>query len=139
LQPITVRPVEGNRYMIVAGECRYRAHKLLVAEGKLPDGTVKAIVHDVDDREMALLAIIENAKRKDVNPIEEANAYQSLIDAGYDSATIAAEVSVSVGVVNARLALLKLDTQGQTLVRAGQLSATIAARSPRPRPGSTPA
>jgi hypothetical protein len=59
-------------------------------------------------------------------PIEEANAYQNLIDNGYDAATIAAEVSVSVGVVNARLALLKLDSQGQTLVRAGQLSATMA-------------
>ena len=57
--------------MLIAGECRFRAHQVLAAE-----------VHDVDDREMALLAIIEHAKRKDVNPIEKANAYQALIEAG---------------------------------------------------------
>ena len=75
-------------YMVIAGECRFRAHKLLADMGKLPDGTIKAIVHDIDEHEMALLAIIENAKRKDVNPIEEANAYQQLVDAGYDAAAI---------------------------------------------------
>ena len=67
MQAITVRPTSGeHRFEIVAGECRWRAHKLLGRE------EIAAEVVAVDDREMQLRAIVENMKRLDMNPIEEA-------------------------------------------------------------------
>jgi ParB family chromosome partitioning protein len=134
IQPISVRPIEKavgktTTYMIIAGECRYRAHKLLAEEGKLDAPVVEAIVStDVDDTQMQVLAIIENAKRKDVNPMEEADAFQFLLDTGMTIAQVQRELGFgSRGRVTDRLNLLKLEDNAKTLVRSGQLSACFAA------------
>ncbi len=73
LQPILVRPVTGG-YEIVAGERRYRAAKMANL-AKVP-----AIVRDLAPEEVAEVALIENLQREDLNPIEEARAYRTLID-----------------------------------------------------------
>ncbi len=75
IQPVTVRPAAGgNGYEIIAGERRLRAASRI---GWLE---IPAIVRDVDDRAAATLALVENLQRTDLNPIEEAEGYQRLID-----------------------------------------------------------
>lgn len=83
LQPITVTP-RGALYMIVAGERRWRACRL----AGLP--TVRAIVEELDDAQVARLALIENVQREDMNAVETAHGYQSLIDAGESVEEVAA-------------------------------------------------
>lgn len=73
LQPIIVRKV-GNKYEIIAGERRYRS-ALLAGLKKVP-----IIVKNLEDKEAFSLSIIENIQREDLNPIEEANAYQELVE-----------------------------------------------------------
>ncbi|MBP5618267.1 MAG: ParB/RepB/Spo0J family partition protein, partial [Clostridia bacterium] len=74
LQPITVRPMANLGYQIVAGERRWRACRMAGLE------TVPAIVKELTDRECAEVALIENLQREDLNPVEEAKGYRSLID-----------------------------------------------------------
>ena len=88
IQPITVTP-RGDRYMIVAGERRFRAHQLL---GRV---VIAAMVETLDDRNVMLQAIIENAMRRDVNIIEEATAYQRCVDMGMSPEEIAAQIGVA--------------------------------------------
>ena len=77
LQPITVRPVDGtDRYGIVFGERRYRA-SVIAGRDEIP-----AIVTELSDEEAEEMAITENLQRKDVTPVEEAAAYQRLIESG---------------------------------------------------------
>lgn len=120
IQPITLRPfAEG--YMIVAGECRFRAHQLLGAD------SIKAEIVTIDDEEMQLQAIIENLQRQDMNPIEEAKAYQSLTDRGYSPQKIVDELGLnSTAIVVQRLTLLNLTPEVQRLVITGQLAVTMA-------------
>jgi len=82
LQPITVTP-RGERYMVVAGERRLRACML----AGLSD--VPAFVRELDDAQVARLALIENVQREDMNAIETAHGYQALIDAGATEEEIA--------------------------------------------------
>ena len=120
IQPITLRPF-ADGYMIVAGECRYRAHQLLGADA------IKAEIVSIDDEEMALQAIIENLQRQDMNPIEEARAYQSLTDRGYSPQKIVDELGLnSTAIVVQRLTLLNLTAEVQRLVITGQLAVTMA-------------
>jgi ParB/RepB/Spo0J family partition protein len=118
LQAINVRPQPMGRvpYMIIAGECRWRAHVLLRR------ATIPSEIKDVDENEMQLLAIIENLQRHDMNPIDEANGYQLLIDRGYAIDRIVAELATSHEVVGNRLKLLALEEPIQQLVASGQLS-----------------
>jgi ParB family transcriptional regulator, chromosome partitioning protein len=75
LQPITVRPApEGSGYELIAGERRLRAATRL----GWPD--IPAVVKEIDDRTLLTLALVENLQRSDLNPIEEAEGYQRLID-----------------------------------------------------------
>src|SRR5690606_16869133 len=74
LQPIVVRKV-GNQFELVVGERRFRAAKL----AKMKE--VPAIVKDLNDQQMMELAILENLQREDLTPIEEAEAYQKLMEA----------------------------------------------------------
>lgn len=74
LQPITVRPIGGDRYELIAGERRYRAAT------RLGWNEISAIVREVDDRTLLTLAIVENLQRVDLNPLEEAEGYRRLID-----------------------------------------------------------
>ena len=74
LSPILVRPIGADRYEIVAGERRWRAAQL----AKLHD--VPVLVRELKDEQALEIAIIENVQREGLNPIEEARAYQDLID-----------------------------------------------------------
>ena len=72
IQPIIVRKI-GDKYEIIAGERRYRASKLA---GKT---TIPALVRDIDDKETAKIALLENLQRSDLTPIEEAKTYQTIV------------------------------------------------------------
>lgn len=74
LQPIVVKMDENDKYMIIAGERRFRASKL-ANKGQIP-----AIIKDIDMKDIMEIALIENLQREDLNSIEEALAYKSLIE-----------------------------------------------------------
>ena len=73
VQPIIVKQ-EGSRYVIVAGERRWRASKLAGLK------TIPVVVKDLSSRQVMEIALIENLQREDLNPIEEAEAYKKLMD-----------------------------------------------------------
>jgi ParB family chromosome partitioning protein len=74
IQPIIVRPLAGGRYQLVAGERRWRAaQKAQVHE-------IPALIRELDDADVMALALIENIQREDLNPVEEARAYQRLAE-----------------------------------------------------------
>ncbi|HTQ74831.1 MAG TPA: ParB/RepB/Spo0J family partition protein [Burkholderiales bacterium] len=74
MQPILVRPVSGDRYEIIAGERRWRAAKIAGL------GEVPVLVREVPDSAALAMALVENIQREDLNPLEEANGVQRLID-----------------------------------------------------------
>ena len=120
LQPILVRPVAGepNSFEIVAGERRWRAAQM----AKLHD--VPVVVREMSDGESLEIAIIENVQRADLNAIEEAAAYQELIDRfGYTQDRLAQEVGKSRSHVANTLRLLKLPDSVKAMIRDGQLTA----------------
>jgi ParB-like chromosome segregation protein Spo0J len=110
--------------MIVAGERRFRASKLAGLE------TISAIVReDLTDKGVAELALIENLLRRDLDAIEEACAYQAMLDSqGYTVETLASLLGhAGTQKVTGRLSLLNLDSAFQTAVQKGILGATSAA------------
>lgn len=117
LQPIVVRPLKSNQYEIVAGERRWRAAQLSGLD------TISCLVSHYTDEQALQAAIIENINRADLNPIEEAEAYQRLIDEfHYLHEEIAAAVGKNRTTITNALRLLKLDPRVQTLLTSGQLS-----------------
>jgi ParB family transcriptional regulator, chromosome partitioning protein len=116
LQPIVVRPLNG-KYEIVAGERRWRAAQLAgLAE-------VSCLIYDYTDEQALQASIIENISRADLNPIEEAQAYQRLIDEfHYLHEEVAASVGKSRTAVTNSLRLLKLDPRVQQLLITEQLT-----------------
>ena len=72
IQPVIVRPLAGGRYQLVAGERRWRAAQ------KAQLHEIPALVRDLEERDVMALALIENIQREDLNPVEEARAYQQL-------------------------------------------------------------
>lgn len=121
LQPITVRPVGKKRFQIVAGERRWRAHKILAETGRLPDGLVPCIIRDMDDSTKAIAAIVENMQRVDVTPLEESDALAKLADLGMDENEIAERVGCAVFRVKWRLQLQRLDPDIRKLFATGNL------------------
>ncbi len=117
IQPVIVRPLGGNRYQLVAGERRWRAaQKAQVHE-------IPAIVRKLDDREVAALALIENLQRQDLNPVEEARAYQRLADSeGLTQQDIAKFVDKSRSHVANMLRLLGLPDEVLDMVVRDDLS-----------------
>jgi ParB family chromosome partitioning protein len=116
LQPIVVRPA-GDQYEIVAGERRWRAAQL----AGLTD--VSCLVCQYSDEQALQASIVENISRADLNPIEEAQAYQRLIDEfHYLHEEIAASVGKSRTAITNSLRLLKLDTRVQKLLINAELS-----------------
>jgi ParB/RepB/Spo0J family partition protein len=114
-QPITVRPLNGH-YQIVAGERRYRAHVLLNAE------TIPAIIRDLDDEAASAIMLAENVSRRDLDPIDEALAYQKrLTQFDWSVEDIAQRAGVTTVRVHFRLKLLRLRPDVQKLIRDGQL------------------
>lgn len=131
IQAISVRPFTPRGvFMIVAGECRW------MAVTSLGEKTIRCEVEKIDAREMKLRALVENVIRRDMNPMEEARAYQDLIDDGYDMAQIVEETGVTETIVRNRLCLIELQPEIQSLVTSGQLNISIAwaiAQVPRHR------
>jgi ParB family chromosome partitioning protein len=118
IQPLIVRPAGNDNYEIVAGERRWRAAQ----RAGLHD--VPVVVVEVNDREAFQLAIIENVQRADLNPIEEANAYQRLADEfDYSQEDVAKTVGKSRPHVANTLRLLKLTNPVQELITTGKLDA----------------
>ncbi|HZR04032.1 MAG TPA: ParB/RepB/Spo0J family partition protein [Burkholderiales bacterium] len=116
IQPILVRPAGGGQYEIVAGERRWRAAKMAGLE------QVPVAVREIADEAALAMALIENIQREDLNPIEEAQGIQRLIDEfgmTHDAAARAVGRSRS-GVTNL-LRLLALPKPVQDLVLSGQL------------------
>jgi len=117
IQPIIVRPIPGGRYQLVAGERRWRAAQM----ARLHE--IPALVRDLDAREIMALALIENLQREDLNPVEEAIAYQRLsVDEGMSQVEIAKMVDKSRSHVANILRLLGLPQGVLSLVEAGDLS-----------------
>ncbi|MCI8739250.1 MAG: ParB/RepB/Spo0J family partition protein [Oscillibacter sp.] len=118
IQPLTVRKLSSGYYQIIAGERRWRAARLAgLAE-------VPAIVIEADDRKAAELAMIENLQREDLNPMEEAAGFQSLIENYHMTQEEAAQrVGKSRSAVANALRLLGLTPAVRRLVEDGQLSA----------------
>lgn len=117
VQPIVLRPSSNDKYEIVAGERRWRASKLAGLT------TIPAIVKEFKDTEFAEIALIENLQRENLNAIEEAIAYQYMIDEHQlTQDKLAKVVGKSRTYITNILRLLKLDPQVQKMVRIGQLS-----------------
>jgi ParB family chromosome partitioning protein len=118
LQPIIVRPTEGGTFELIAGERRWRAAQIA---GLLK---IPAVIREVTDDRLLELALIENLQREELNPIEEATAYQSLInDLGLSQQETAERVGKQRATVANALRLLNLPVEVQSLVQARQLSA----------------
>ena len=118
LQPVLVRGLGRDGYQLVAGERRLRAASLAGLE------TIPAVVREVDDREMLELALVENVQREDLNPIEEAKAYNTLATKlGMTHDQISERVGKQrVSITNA-LRLLVLPPEVQDMVSRGTLTA----------------
>ena len=117
LQPIVVRATGNNEYEIVAGERRFRAAKL-AGFTKIP-----ALIRDTQDTHMLRDALLENLHRAQLNPLEEAAAYQQLLeDFGGTQEELAAKLGRSRPQVTNTMRLLKLPPMVQKRVAAGVLS-----------------
>lgn len=117
LQPIVVRPLKSGQFEIIAGERRWRAAQLAEIN------EVACLVSHYTDEQALQAAMIENISRTDLNPIEEAQAYQRLIDEfHYLHEEIAATIGKSRTVITNALRLLKLDERIKTFIISGQLS-----------------
>ncbi len=118
LQPLTVRELESGYYQIIAGERRWRAARL----ANLSE--VPVVVIEADDKKAMELALIENLQRQDLNPVEEALGYQSLIqDYGLTQEEAANQVGKSRPAVTNALRLLGLCPEVLERLRKGELTA----------------
>lgn len=118
LQPVLVRPLGDDRFELIAGERRWRAAK----RAGLP--RIPAVVREIDDVASLEQAIVENLHRQDLNALEEAAAYQQLIDEFHLShEDVARRVGKSRSAVSNTLRLLQLPPGIQKLVAQKQLSA----------------
>ena len=116
LQPLLVQK-KDKYYEIIAGERRWRAAKLAGVK------EVPVIIKDYSTQEVMEIALIENIQREDLNPIEEAQAYQRLIkDYRLKQDEVAEKVSKSRAAITNSLRLLKLDERVQEMVMEGKLS-----------------
>ena len=117
LQPVVVRPADGDRFELVAGERRWRAaqraglHKVL------------AVVREVPDDAVLELALVENLQREDLNPMEEASAYRTLTEeVGLSQQQVAERVGKQRATIANTLRLLTLPKSVQDRVRRNELS-----------------
>ncbi len=118
MQPLTVRETKEGYYEIIAGERRWRASR---AAGL---GSIPCVVIEADDKKAKELALIENLQRQDLNPVEEALGYQSLIsDFNMTQEEMANQVGKSRSAVANALRLLSLNEKCLDLLRQGKLTA----------------
>ena len=117
LQPLTVRETGNGYYQIIAGERRWRAAR--IAELK----EVPAVIIEADDRKVMELALIENLQRQDLNPVEEALGYQTLMqEYSLTQEETAKQVGKSRPVIANALRLLSLDADVLEMLRQGKLT-----------------
>ena len=116
IQPIIVRQSPIIGYEILAGERRYRA-SLLAGLRSIP-----AVVKQLSDQEMMVQSIIENLQRENLNPIEEARAYESLVEKGFTHAEIADKMGKSRPYISNSIRLLSLPEPILSEVENGKLS-----------------
>lgn len=116
IQPIIVRQSPVIGYEILAGERRYRA-SLLAGLRSIP-----AVVKQLSDQEMMVQSIIENLQRENLNPIEEARAYESLVEKGFTHAEIADKMGKSRPYISNSIRLLSLPEHILSEVENGKLS-----------------
>ncbi len=117
IQPLTVRKLQSGYYQIIAGERRWRAARMAGLS------QVPAIVIEADDRKAMELAMIENLQREDLNPIEEAEGYQVLMDTySMTQEEAAGRVGKSRSAVANALRLLKLCPPVRAMVEDGRIS-----------------
>jgi len=113
--PVTLRPV-GEKFEIVAGERRFRACQLLEWE------LIPALIDDLTDEQAAAIMLTENIARQDLDPIDEANAFQHRIaQLGWSVEETAQKAGISTVYVHFRLKLLRLRPDLQHLIRHGNL------------------
>ncbi len=118
LQPLTVRRLAKGNYQIIAGERRWRAARMAGLT------EVPAMIIEADDRKVMELGLIENLQREDLNPMEEAAGYRTLIrDYGLTQEEAARRVSRSRPAVANAMRLLALPQEVQWLIEQGNLSA----------------
>lgn len=122
LQPVTVRPTaDNNGYELVFGERRYRA-ATIVGMQEIP-----AIISDLSDEEAEEIAITENLQRKDVTPMEEANAYQRLMESGrHDLSSLSVQFGKSEAYIRTRLKFASLIPEIATLLETDEITVSVA-------------
>lgn len=117
IMPIVVNEDGSGKYMIIAGERRFRASKLAGLE------SIPAIVKDYDDRKIKEIALIENLQREDLNPIESATAMKQLMeDYGLTQEELSERISKSRSAIANTLRLLTLEAEVIKMVSDGKLS-----------------
>ena len=117
IQPLTVRKLQSGYYQIIAGERRWRAARMAGLD------QVPAIVIEADDRKAMELAMIENLQREDLNPMEEAEGYRTLMEQyGLTQEETSQRVGKSRSAVANALRLLHLSDEVRALVEEGKLS-----------------
>ena len=118
IQPLTVRELNSGYYQIIAGERRWRAARMAGLT------EIPAVIIEADDKKAMELALIENLQRQDLNPMEEALGYQSLIrDYGLTQEEAAGRVGKSRPAVANALRLLALPGDVMEMLRSGKLTA----------------
>jgi len=116
IQPITVRP-NGDRYMIITGERRWRAARLAGLK------TIPAIVKDLNDNDILEIALIENIQREDLNPIEQAKALKMLIEKfNFTQEDLAERLGKNRSTIANTMRLLNLSENVQNMIINGKLS-----------------
>lgn len=121
LQPIGVRPIADDRLEIVFGERRYRA-SLMAGLEEIP-----AIVMEISDETAEEMAVTENLQRKDVTPIEEANAYQKLIESGrHDVQSLAVQFGKNESYIRTRLKFVSLIPEIARLLEQDEITISVA-------------
>ncbi|AZI42883.1 ParB/RepB/Spo0J family partition protein [Deinococcus psychrotolerans] len=116
LQPLLVRP-RGEHFEIVAGERRWRAAQLAGLT------EVPVMIRDLADRDALEIAIVENLQREDLGPLEEARAYQTLLDQGLNQEGVAKAVGKGRSTVANALRLLSLPPEALVALENGEISA----------------
>lgn len=115
LEPVIVRPAD-NGYELVVGERRWRAAQRAGLR------EIPAVVRAMTDQEAAVVALVENLQREDLNPIEEAKAFKRLLELNMTQEEVAAQVGRSRSAVANSLRLLTLPESVQALISSGELS-----------------
>ena len=118
IQPLLVRPLSDGSYQIVAGERRWRASRLAGLE-KVP-----VVIKEMSDSEVCELALIENLQREDLNPIEEAEGYKTLMDTySLTQEQVAERVGKSRSAVANALRLIGLNSAEKEALQNGEITA----------------